>query len=154
MRTDPELFSHGIKSYETVISCFGTSGIPPTPPQARCGPANLPTPPTPPGATQPSTTCLSRAIEANHFLYDGQYLVLEFEVLISSSIFLASGNFQFCIVELIHNKQVGITATTAPNWLFVMSGIGNSRGLGGGVAGMSWNILDDLDHQANSVCGW
>ena len=48
-------------SNQPASSCIGSSGIPPTPP-------------TPPGATQSSTMCLSRAIEANHFLYDGQYL--------------------------------------------------------------------------------
>ena len=62
-------------SNQPASSCTGSSGIPPTPPQAQCGPVNQPTPPpTPPGGTQSSTTCLSRAIEANHFLYDGQYL--------------------------------------------------------------------------------
>ena len=65
-------------------SPYGTLTCGPnTPPNTQPNqPLCHPTPPTPPAACPPASShspvgpppCLSRAIEANHFLYDGQYL--------------------------------------------------------------------------------
>ena len=158
-------------SYSPYGSLICGPNTPPNtqPNQPPCHPA----PPTPPAACPPPSQhspaghppCLSKAIAANHFLYDGQYLDTisglyylrarwydpatgqftsvdalvaltghpysyasgnpvnggdpggltseGYCVVLSGSVFLASGSFQFCIVELNGNKQVGITVTAA-----------------------------------------